>query len=73
MSITGIIVFILILVNVLVSYKGFTNTSFYDSYKFEVDKILVYKDYKRLITSGVLHVGWLHLIFNMLWLKISAP
>jgi len=30
-----------------------------------VEKILVYKDYKRLITSGFLHVSWLHLLFNM--------
>ena len=27
---------------------------------------MVYKDYKRLFTSGFLHVGWMHLIFNML-------
>jgi membrane associated rhomboid family serine protease len=52
--------------NVAFSYKGFTNQSFFEGYKFEVDKILVQKDYKRLITSGFLHVSWNHLIFNMI-------
>jgi membrane associated rhomboid family serine protease len=61
----GIIVLILIVVTTLVSYKGFSNSLFFDGYKFEVDKILVYKDYKRLITSGFLHVSWQHLLFNM--------
>jgi membrane associated rhomboid family serine protease len=61
-----IITLLLILANVIVSYKGFTNQSFFDGYKFEVDRILVNKDYKRLITSGFLHINWMHLIFNML-------
>jgi membrane associated rhomboid family serine protease len=63
---TGAISLLIILVNVLVSYKGLTSNSFFDRYNFEVDKILVQKDYKRLITSGFLHVSWTHLIFNML-------
>lgn len=58
--------FILIIANIAISYSGFINHSFFDGYKFEVDSILVKKDYKRLITSGFLHVGWVHLIFNML-------
>ena len=65
MSSSGILGFILIVINIIVSYKGFTNQTFFDGYKFEVDKILVNKDYKRLVTSGFLHVGWLHLFFNM--------
>ena len=63
---TGIIGFVLIIINVAFSYKGFTNGLFFDGYKFEVDKILVNKDYKRLVTSGFLHVSWTHLIFNMI-------
>jgi membrane associated rhomboid family serine protease len=68
MTDTGIIGLILIIANVFFSYKGFTCEAFFDRYKFEVDKILVNKDYKRLITSGFLHVGWTHLIFNMITL-----
>jgi membrane associated rhomboid family serine protease len=74
MSSTGIIGFVLIIVNFLFSYKGFNNQSFYDGYKFEVNSILAKKDYKRLITSGFLHVGWMHLILNMLSLYFfSGP
>lgn len=62
----GIIGMILIIANIAFSYKGFTNKTFFDGYKFEVDRILINKDYKRLITSGFLHVSWTHLIFNML-------
>jgi len=62
----GIIGTILIIANIAFSYNGFTNAAFFERYRFEVDRILIYKDYKRLITSGFLHVGWTHLIFNML-------
>jgi membrane associated rhomboid family serine protease len=61
----GIISFILILANVIVSYRGFKDSLFYDRYKFRVDAVLLYKDYKRMVTSGFLHVNWMHLIFNM--------
>jgi membrane associated rhomboid family serine protease len=58
--------FLLILANVIVSYRGFKDSIFYNKYKFRVDAVLLYKDYKRLVTSGFLHVNWMHLIFNML-------
>lgn len=66
MTDTGIIGLILIIANIAFSYKGFTNQTFFDGYKFEVDRILINKDYKRLVTSGFLHVSWTHLIFNMI-------
>jgi membrane associated rhomboid family serine protease len=72
MPFTGLIILLLIAVNILVSYKGFTNPSFFDSYKFEVDRILVGRDYKRLVTSGFLHVNWMHLLFNMLSLYLFS-
>ena len=50
----------------MVSYRGFKNSQFYDKYKFRVDAVLLYKDYKRMVTSGFLHVNWMHLIFNMI-------
>jgi len=56
----------IIIANVAVSYRGFTNNLFFEGYKFEVDKILINKDYKRLVTSGFLHISWTHLIFNMI-------
>lgn len=72
MSITGVTVIIIVAANIAVSYKGFTNQLFFDGYKFEVDKILINKDYKRLITAGFLHTGWTHLIFNMITLLLFS-
>ncbi len=66
MSSTGTLGLIILIINVICSYKGFNNEHFFDTYKFGVDKILINKEYKRLITSGFLHVNWAHLIFNML-------
>jgi membrane associated rhomboid family serine protease len=65
MAYIGLINLLLIVVNIIVSYKGLKDHSFFERYSFEVDNILVYKDYKRLITSGFLHVSWTHLFFNM--------
>ncbi|MGC4104409.1 rhomboid family intramembrane serine protease [Ferruginibacter sp.] len=65
---TGITAILIIIANIAFSYKGFTNETFFGSYKFQVDKILVNKDYLRLISSGFLHVSWQHLIFNMITL-----
>ncbi|MFL5728581.1 MAG: rhomboid family intramembrane serine protease [Cytophagaceae bacterium] len=61
----GIIALIILLVNVVVSYKGLKSHSYFDKYSFQVDKILINKEYRRLITSGFLHVSWTHLLFNM--------
>lgn len=65
---SGIAGLIIIVINVLVSYYGFRNKAFFDAYKFEIDPILKYRDYKRLITSGFLHANWQHLIMNMITL-----
>ena len=61
---------ILIILNILVSYRGFKDYSFKESYSFKVDAVLLQKDYKRLITSGFLHANWMHLFFNMFMLYL---
>lgn len=66
MFLTNILTLIIIAANVLVSYKGFKSSDFMARYELQVDKIVYFKDYKRLLTSAFLHVNWLHLIFNML-------
>lgn len=58
------IILILIVANVLVSYKGFNDIVFFDRYKFQIQKILN-GEKLRMLTSGFLHVDWMHLGFNM--------
>ncbi len=59
------IILLIIIVTVFVSYQGLKSPGFMEKYHFEVDKVLLFKDYKRLVTSGFLHVSWMHLFFNM--------
>lgn len=63
---------LLIIANVFVSWKGFNDRNFYERYEFSIEKIRIYKQYYRLVTSGFLHVNWMHLIFNMLALYFFA-
>jgi membrane associated rhomboid family serine protease len=56
---------LLILATVVISYRGFRDESFFEKYGFEVDAILIHKEYIRLLSSGFLHANWWHLIFNM--------
>src|SRR5687767_5046264 len=68
MEVVGIFGFIVLVITILISFQGIRRPDYLEKYSFQVDEILIQKDYKRLITSGFLHVGWLHLIFNMLTL-----
>jgi membrane associated rhomboid family serine protease len=68
----GILVLIIIVVTAIVSYKGFSNNRFLEEYEFEVDRVLVDRQYYRLVTSGFLHTGWLHLGFNLFSLYIFS-
>jgi membrane associated rhomboid family serine protease len=63
-SIEGISL-IIILATIIISYQGFRDESFFEKYLFEVDAILINKEYIRLLSSGFLHGSWWHLIFNM--------
>ena len=72
MGTAGIISIVIILITFLVSYKGFNDRNFYSRYNFVVDNILVYKEYRRIVTSGFLHVNWMHLIFNMITLYLFS-
>lgn len=67
-SISGI----LIVLNIIISYRGFKDRFFFDKYSFTIDAVSTQKDYKRLVTSGFLHVSWTHLIFNMFSLYIFS-
>ena len=71
MTILPIAVFFILTMGI-VSYIGFNDRVFFRRYAFSVDKLLKQKDYKVLVTSGFLHVGWLHLILNAFSLYIFS-
>lgn len=67
-----IVTIVVILANVLASYKGFNDHSFFDRYKFHIGAIKAGEKI-RILTSGFLHVDMTHLLFNMLTLYFFAP
>lgn len=56
---------LLILIITLTSYQGLKNEAYLEKYAFEVDGILIRKEYYRLFSAGFVHLNWLHLLFNM--------
>lgn len=58
------IVLVIIIANVLFSMKGFDDYAFLDKYKFQVGRVKG-NEKIRMLTSGFLHVDWMHLGFNM--------
>jgi membrane associated rhomboid family serine protease len=62
---TSPITLLLTLITVVFSYQGFQNQRFFDKYAFQIDGILKYKEYQRMISSGFLHGSWMHLLFNL--------
>lgn len=67
------ILLIIIAITAIVSYMGFQNYATFEKYKFNVSSILYRKEYVRLLSSGLLHGDWMHLIFNMLTLYFFGP
>lgn len=66
MNPSGTIGLVLMIVIAVISYKGFNDHRFFDRYKFQVADVFINRNYFRLVSSGFLHVGWTHLIFNLL-------
>ena len=62
----------IIIVNVLISYKGFNDLSFFRKYEFHIGSIRSGEQI-RMLSSGFLHADMTHLIFNMLTLWFFAP
>lgn len=57
---------VLLFLTTAVTYQGFRDWQYQERHGFYVDGILIDREYDRLIHSGFLHVGWWHLIFNMI-------
>lgn len=68
----NIVLIAIIVVNVLISYKGFNDLSFFRKYEFHVGSIRA-GEHIRMVSSGFLHADMTHLIFNMLTLYFFAP
>lgn len=60
--------YVIIAVTAFCSFQGFNNRTFLEEWLFKVDRILYFKEYKRLFTSGFIHLDIQHLAFNMLTL-----
>ena len=68
----NILLITIIAINVIISYKGFNDQSFFRKYEFHVGSIRSGEQI-RMITSGFLHVDIAHLAFNMITLYFFAP
>ncbi|WP_116128442.1 rhomboid family protein [Lewinella sp. IMCC34183] len=56
---------VILIITGLVTYAGLTRSTYQEKYKFDVDRILIDKEYYRLISSGFVHANWIHFAFNM--------
>lgn len=63
----SLVTIIVIAINVIVSFKGFSDVGFFEKYKFNVADIKGGAKY-QILTSGFLHVDTSHLFVNMLTL-----
>lgn len=68
----NIILIAIIVVNILVSFKGFNDLSFFRKYEFHIGSIRAGEQI-RMVTSAFLHADISHLLFNMLTLYFFAP
>ncbi len=49
----------------LVSMQGFNDRSLFERFKHSPYRVVHYKEYYRLLTSGFLHGSWVHLLVNL--------
>lgn len=56
----------LIIFTAIMSYKGLRDDHFQHSFSFSIRAIRFKKDYIRFVSSGFLHINWMHLIINMI-------
>lgn len=63
----NIVTIVIIALNVIISYIGFKDYSFFEKYKFNISGI-ERGEKIRMLSSGFLHVNQQHLLFNMITL-----
>lgn len=67
----NLVTIIVIVANVLISFKGFNDQNFFDRYKFNIGQIRSGSKF-QIFSSGFLHVNPSHLFVNMLTLYFFA-
>lgn len=67
------ILLIIIAATAVISYLGFSNTTLFEKYKFNVSAVQQRKEYIRLLSAGFLHADLMHLLFNMMTLYFFGP
>lgn len=67
----NLVTIVVILANVLISFKGFNDPAFFERYKFNVGQIRSGSKF-QIFSSGFLHVSASHLFVNMLTLYFFA-
>jgi membrane associated rhomboid family serine protease len=67
-----LVVYIVIAINAIVSFKGFNDFSFFRKYEFHIGSIRAGEQH-RMFTSAFLHADIQHLLFNMLTLFFFGP
>jgi len=55
-----------VVLTTIVSYRGFQDPWFRSRYMFDVGQVRHGRQWYRLVTGGLPHLDWLHLLFNML-------
>ncbi len=70
---TGVVTFATIAVTVGISCLAFARPELEDKLIFDPERILAWKQYYRLLTSGFLHADWRHLGLNMVSLYFFGP
>jgi membrane associated rhomboid family serine protease len=68
----NVILIVIIILNIIVSFKGFEDTTFFRKYEFHIGGIRSGEQI-RMISSAFLHADIGHLAFNMLTLYFFAP
>ena len=66
------LIYFLIALNLIISIRGFNNYPFFEKFKFNISAVQA-GQYYRMLSSGFLHVDWMHLIFNMYALYLFGP
>lgn len=67
----SLVTIVIIVANIIISFKGFGDFGFFERYKFNVGQIKRGEQI-RMLSAGFLHVDTMHLFFNMFTLYFFA-